>query len=66
MVLHAADMEVLDARLGGPAGLQGRTRQREAEQQLVLEFGEELPRPAATLFLAFRYRLKEGLSGFYR
>lgn len=37
-----------------------------AQQQVILGFDEDLPQPAAALFITFKYNLKEGLSGFYR
>jgi hypothetical protein len=39
---------------------------REAAQQLLLHFDEDVPQPTAALYLEFNYNLKEGLSGFYR
>ncbi|KAI3429433.1 hypothetical protein D9Q98_005527 [Chlorella vulgaris] len=66
VVLHAADMEIVEARLAGAGNAVGKVKAREAEQQLIIAFDADLPQPAAALLLTFRYKLKEGLSGFYR
>jgi hypothetical protein len=66
VVLHAADMEIVEARLAGAGNAVGKVKAREAEQQLIIAFDANLPQPAAALLLTFRYKLKEGLSGFYR
>ncbi len=44
----------------------GKVTPRPEHEQLILEFGEVLPRRGAMLWLAFRYNLRAGLAGFYR
>jgi hypothetical protein len=66
IVLHAARMQVTDARLGGPAGRQARYRFDPDTEQLALIWEEDVPAGPQALFLTFQYQLSEGLSGFYR
>jgi aminopeptidase N len=66
VVLHGAEMEVEEVRLGGSNGQIGKVTARPEREQLILEFSEALPRQGAMLWLSFRYNLRVGLAGFYR
>ena len=44
----------------------GTLQYNESSNQYIINFGQSLPQPHATILLAFNYTLGDGLSGFYR
>lgn len=61
----AVDRAVCMSRCTAPLPA-GKVTARPERQQLILEFGEALPRQGALLWLSFRYSLRPGMAGFYR
>src|SRR4029079_1561674 len=63
IVLHAANLEIADARLGG-AALE--LRPEAARERIVLAAGKTLPAGPASVTLRFSGKLSEEMRGFYR
>ena len=67
VVVHVADLVVLEARLGDATnGIPARRRYNEKTEQLTLEWDDPLPVGYSPIHMRFNYQLNEGMSGFYR
>ena len=66
IVVHVADMVVLDARIGGTEGIPARRRYNEDLEQITLEWDEPIDVGHHPLHMKFQYELNSGMSGFYR
>ncbi|HET8541263.1 MAG TPA: M1 family metallopeptidase [Anaeromyxobacter sp.] len=67
LVLHAAGLDVREARLrgGGGAAAPVELRPSPASETVVLRFAAPVPRGAATLEIAWTGRMTDGLRGLY-
>ena len=66
VVLHASEMTVTMASLGGHDGVPARQRYNEELEQITLEWDDPLPQGRNVLHFDFQYVLREGMTGFYR
>jgi aminopeptidase N len=67
VVVHIADLIVLEARLGdASSGIPARRRYNEKTEQLTLEWDDPLPEGYSPIHLRFNYQLNDGMSGFYK
>jgi puromycin-sensitive aminopeptidase len=67
VVVHVADLVVLEARLGdATSGIPARRRYNEVTEQLTLEWDDPLPVGYSPIHMRFNYQLNDGMSGFYK